>query len=425
MIDFENLESLRESKNLEFKEEISSSFLKTVSAFSNYGTGRILFGISDDKKIIGIENPNEVCLNLENKINDNIIPHPDFKFEISPQTNLIELTVFEGKNKPYTYRNKAYKRNDSSSIEVDRTEYNRLVLAGENKNFEELPSKNQELTFSSMQKKFSEILGVQEINKDIQKTLELYSDKEGYNIAASLVADKNDFSGIDIVRFGKNIDEILDRESFEKCSVFTQYDNSILLFRKYYQYEKIDGIERKLVELVPEKAFREAVANALIHRTWDSPANIRIEFYAEKIVITSPGGLSQEISKEEYLEGRLSILRNPILGMIFFRLHLIEKFGTGIRRIKNSYANSVSKPVFSVFDNSIQIELPVLSATPKLSLDEEKIYDALSGGMQLSSSELALKTGFSRDKVIRLASGLLEKRYIRTVGKGRGTKYTL
>ncbi len=69
--------------------------------------------------------------------------------------------------------------------------------------------------------------------------------------------------------------------------------------------------------------------------------------------------------------------------------------------------------------------MPVLSATPKLSLDEEKIYDALSGGMQLSSSELALKTGFSRDKVIRLASGLLEKRYIRTVGKGRGTKYTL
>ena len=416
---------MRENKTLEFKETVSNSFLKTVSAYSNYGTGKILFGIDDDGNAKGVENPTAVCLEPENKINDSIIPHPDFTFSIDEKKNIVELTVFEGTEKPYTFKGKAYKRNDSSTIEVDRVEYNRLVLEGENKNFEELPSRTQDLTFSALQTKFCQTLGIDELSTDILKTLELYDSKNGYNVAACLVADKNDFSGIDIVRFGKSIDEILDRELTEKCSVLKMYDSAIALFKKYYQYEKIDGIERKLIELVPEKAFREAVANALVHRTWDTKAHIRIEFYADKIVVTSPGGLPAGISENEYLNGRLSIFRNPILCTVFFRLRLVEKFGTGIRRIKEAYKESLLQPHFSVSENSIQVELPLLTYTPQLTTDEKIVYDVLSKGLQLSSRELSEKTGFSKDKVIRLSASLLEKKYIQVLGKGRGTKYCL
>ena len=420
-----NKNNMRENKTLEFKESVSNSFLKTVCAYSNYGTGKILFGIDDDGNAKGIENPAAVCLELENKINDSINPHPDFTFAIDEKKKIVELTVFEGTEKPYTFKGKAYKRNDSSTIEVDRVEYNRLVLEGENKNFEDLPSKIQDLTFSTLKTKFSETLGIPEISTDILKTLELYDSKSGYNIAASLVSDKNDFSGIDIVRFGNSIDEILDRELTEKCSVLKMYDSAIALFKKYYQYEKIDGIERKVIELVPEKAFREAVANALVHRTWDTKAQIRIEFYADKIIITSPGGLPEGISEEEYLNGRLSIFRNPLLCTVFFRLRLVEKFGTGIRRIKEAYKGSLLQPHFSVLENSIQVVLPLLTHTPQLTTAEKVVFDVLAKGLQLSSSELSEKTGFSRDKVIRLSAALLEKKYIQVIGKGRGTKYCL
>ena len=102
---------MRESRTLEYKENLSSNtFLKTISAYANYGEGKIIFGINDQGNIIGITDPVNGCLNLENKINDSLSPVPEFRLEI--QENTIVLTVYEGRYKPYLYKGKAYKRND-------------------------------------------------------------------------------------------------------------------------------------------------------------------------------------------------------------------------------------------------------------------------------------------------------------------------
>ena len=137
---------MKETRNLEFKQDITNSFLKTVSAFANYGSGEIKFGICDDGTVAGIKNPNQMCLDIENKINDSIDPVPDFTLAVS-KDNVITLSVEEGVYKPYFYKSKAYRRNDSSTIEVDRLELSRLILEGQNKNFEDLASKEQNLSF--------------------------------------------------------------------------------------------------------------------------------------------------------------------------------------------------------------------------------------------------------------------------------------
>ena len=126
----------------------------------------------------------------------------------------------------------------------------------------------------------------------------------------------------------------MDRESLENISILSQLEKTLQMFRKYYQYEKIEGAERKCIDKIPEKAFREAIANALIHRMWDIPASIKVSMYADRIEISSPGGLPAGISEEEYLNGQISILRNPIIGNVFFRLKYIEKFGTGIKQLE-------------------------------------------------------------------------------------------
>ena len=59
---------MRETRTLEFKESITNTFLKTVSAFSNYDGGSILFGIDDDGNVKGIPDPVQACLDIENKI---------------------------------------------------------------------------------------------------------------------------------------------------------------------------------------------------------------------------------------------------------------------------------------------------------------------------------------------------------------------
>ena len=414
---------MKESKELVLKSTLTNTFLKTVSAFSNYNSGKIIFGIDDNGKIIGLENIEELCLDLENKINDNISPKPDFRFIKDTKKNIITLIVEEGFNKPYLYKGKAYKRNDTSTVEVDRIEFNRLTLLGLNQYYEELKARKQNLKFEVLIKELEEKLSLKNFSKDVLKTLNLYDDKNGYNNAAELLADKNTFSGTDIAKFGKNIDEILDRNLFVNISIILQYQKTLEVFNRYYKYEQILGSERIEKELIPEKAFREVIANALIHRTWDVNSNIRISMYEDKIEVSSPGGLPSGISEKEYLNGQISQLRNPILANIFFRLKYIEMFGTGIRRINESYKNFAVKPNFEIFENSIKITLPITKTELFLTTDEKIIMDILEKGNILSSSEILEKVEFKKDKLNRILKNLIQKNYIDVIGNGRGTKY--
>ena len=120
----------KESLNLEFKEKISKTFLKTVSAYANYIDGRIIFGISDGGEIIGIDSSDKTRLTIENMINDSFNPRPEYKLETIEVDgkSLIELYVYKGNDKPYYYKNKAFKRYDTSSVEVDRIALNKLIL---------------------------------------------------------------------------------------------------------------------------------------------------------------------------------------------------------------------------------------------------------------------------------------------------------
>ena len=85
---------MRESKTIEFKETVSNTFLKTVSAYANYGTGKILFGITDEGEVKGIQNLSQACLDIENRINDGLDPVPEYVLEMNEKTAVITLTVF-------------------------------------------------------------------------------------------------------------------------------------------------------------------------------------------------------------------------------------------------------------------------------------------------------------------------------------------
>ena len=415
---------MKETKKLEFKSDITNTFLKTVSAFANYEGGQIKFGVADDGKVIGLKDPVQSCLDIENKINDTIRPQPQYELVVQESDKTVILTVEAGRNKPYTYKSKAYRRNDTATIEVDELELTRLILQGKNINYEELPADNQELSFKILEKRAKQEIGIKSLNKDVLKTLNLYSDSDGYKQTAALLADKNEFPGIDIARFGESISIILKRVTFEHESVLEELEKAVRIYRDYYQYEEIQGIERKKVEKIPEEAFRETIANALIHRTWDVNAQIRVMMFDDRIEISSPGGLPTGISEEEYLKGNVSILRNPILGNVFYRLHIVEILGTGIVRIQEAYKYSDKKPVFEILDNSIKVILPVIG-NADLTEDEKVVYEVLSKTMPKSISEITVMTPFGKSKVTTLLKSLARKNYVSVTGNGRGTKYKL
>ena len=416
---------MRETRILEFKETITNTFLKTVSAFSNYDGGRILFGIDDDGNVKGLADVKQACLDIENKINDSISPQPNYTLEIQYNDKTIILTVENGVQKPYLYKSKAYKRNDTATIEVDTLEFSRLILEGQNIGFEELPYKDQKITFEVLSHKLKESIQIETFNQDTLRILNLYDSVNGYNNAAGLLADKNHFSGIDIVKFGEDINIIQRRATFENISVLDAYEKSLDIFRDYYQYEEIQGADRKRKEKIPEAAYREVIANALIHRVWDVESQIRVLMFDDRIEIISPGGLPSGITEEEYLSGKISVLRNRNLANVFYRLGFVEIFGTGITRIKQLYEEGLKKPYFEVSENTIKIVLPLFERNLNLKEDEKTVYKILSKSMLKSISEIAPYVPFGKSKTTQLLKEMGQKGVIKVEGRGRGTKYII
>ena len=385
--------------------------------------GEIFFGIDDNGNITGVSDVKQACLDIENKINDSITPQPDYKLELQNNDKTIKLTVKSGLQKPYLYKSKAYKRNDTATIEVDTLELSRLILEGKNISFEELPCEDQELTFDILCQKLKESIQIDTFNQDTLKTLNLYNSTIGYNNAAGILADKNHFPGIDMVKFGENISVIHKRATFDNRSVLAVYEKALEVFKDYYQYEEIEGANRKKIERIPEAAFREAIANALIHRAWDVESQIRVLMFDNRIEIISPGGLPSGITEDEYLSGKLSVLRNRNLANVFYRLGFVEIFGTGITRIKQLYEEGLRQPDFEVSENTIKMVLPVLEKNLNLTEDERKIYVILSKTMLKSISEIAPYVPFGKSKTTQLLKEMNKKGVVKIEGRGRGTKY--
>lgn len=178
--------------------------------------------------------------------------------------------------------------------------------------------------------------------------------------------------------------------------------------------------------MIPREAFRESLANAIVHRVWDTNSYIQIAMHEDKIEINSPGGLPPGISKEEYLYGNISVLRNPIIAGVFNRLNIIEKFGTGIARINKEYTQSISKPYFEVSENRIRIILPVTEKSLlDLSEDENVIYELLKENVELSRKKIDMITGFNKSKSIRIINSLIDKNIISKIGSGVTLTYKL
>lgn len=413
---------MRETATLEFKQQLSKSYLKTVSAYANYGTGKIIFGIADDGTPVGLADPQDTCLRIEHAINDSIDPVPRFELSIEGDTRTVTLTVHEGPDKPYLSSGRAYRRTDTSTVEVSRLEYGRLVLTDEHVSFDALVAKEQNLAFGHLEKELASKLGLKPLDQNSLISLELMAPSGEYCNAAALLADSNHFPGIDIARFGGSINIIHSRHTFERTSVLEQMQRTLEVFDTYYAYEEIVGFERITKTLVPREAFREAIANALVHRCWDVRANIKVGMFADRIEITSPGGLPAGITEELYLAGGPSVARNPILANVFFRLGHIERFGTGIPRILDEYAHETVSPSFALRDSSITVMLPV-TVLENVTLDEEAILAVLAKGSALTRSQISEKTQLSKSKAIRTLNALVEKGLVTKVGEGRSVRY--
>jgi ATP-dependent DNA helicase RecG len=343
--------------------------------------------------------------------------------------NIVELLVYKGQHTPYTYNGAAYKRSDTSTVPVDSNELRLLSLEGVNFSYDQLPSTENDLSFTILRKFLKEKAGLKRITDDTWHTLGLMR-KNYYTRAGQLLSDENTIhqSATSIVRFGQNISVFLDRVDIIQKSLLIQYREALNMFDKWYApYEQIIGFERVQRDQIPREAYREGVVNALVHRRFDLNSAVQISMHDDRVEIVSPGGLPSGISEVAYLYGQVSLIRNITLAEVFHRIGLIEKFGTGILRIREEYSPYAANPKFDVTDDHIRVILPVIDYdAAKADKDIDLlILDILANKSPLSRAELEDLTGFKRSWMHQALKNLVDHGVIVVVGGGPQTKYKI
>lgn len=431
-----------ESKFIEYKQAYTKTLLKTVSSFANYHDGYIVIGLDDSGVAVGVEKTEETRLSIENAINDSIDPNPFYEIycDTKDGKQLVILKIYKGDFTPYTLRQRAYKRMNTATVQVDKYEYEELILQGRNLSYEVLPCEEQNLEFQLLESKLKNELRIRELSDDLLITLGLKS-SEKYNNAAALLSNENpiDSSCIQLIAYtDDSVLKIKDKHELKQVSVLKQFEVCMDFYRKHINVgEIISGAYRKTVEEVPLVAYREAIANVIVHRDYSRKSDARVEVFSDRIEILSPGSLPVGLSESEYFEGRISILRNRVLAEVFLRLKIIEKLATGVRRIKEYYRNVDLKPSFFVSENSVLIILPKISLSKKtkmytdidrlshLTKKERQVYQDIKKQGVMKRAEIEKELGLKKSQTIEIINRLRELNLIAQIGNGRATKYVI
>ena len=174
----------------------------------------------------------------------------------------------------------------------------------------------------------------------------------------------------------------------------------------------------------PQYAVREALLNAGVHRDYDYSGSILINIFSNRIEFVSIGGLVKGITLHDVMAG-VSQPRNTLIANVFYRLKLIESYGTGIQRIMESYQDQMVKPTFNIGPASFVVTLPKRKPFNDSTTDEETVMNLLNDKKFITRKDVEFVLNCSKFKAINVINALIEKGAIKKTGAGRDTQYTV
>lgn len=425
-----------EDKNTEFKREYVEDIKKTLVAFANTDGGNLYIGIDDDGNAVEINNIDGVMLQVTNVIRDAIKPDLAMFCDITVETvqnkKVVKITVNRGTARPYYLAAKGirpegvYVRQGASSVPASESEILSMIRETAGDSYEEARSLIQELTFNEADFVFE--------NKQIpfgeaqKRSLGLIGEDGTYTNLALLLSDQCTHTVKIAVFEGEQKTVFKDRREF--CgSLLKQLNDAYQFIDQFnHTHAHTEGLYRVDKRAYPTEAIREALLNAIVHREYSFSASTLISIFDNRIEFVSIGGLARGISQSDILLG-ISIARNKKLADVFYRLHLIEAYGTGMPKIIEAYREYGLEPHIEISDNAFKITLPNTNAAVKetkveLTENEQGVLSVLKEGIK-SRPEIQKALGFSQTTTIVAIAALLDKGLIIKVGNGNKTKYKM
>ncbi len=433
---FEN--KIFENENTEFKVKFTTDLYKEIIAFANTDGGIIYVGVDDDGNAVGLSNVDEEYTRITNGIRDAINPDVTMFIRFTIEDNkVVCISVGEGTNKPYYLKDKGlkpsgvYVRQGATSAQASFEQIRQMIKESDGDNFEEMRSLEQKLTFHAAKKAFQKY----DVEFDRSKYLTLglvQKNNTIYTNLALLLSDQCSHT-IKVAVFGDDANtSFKDSKEFDG-SLFHQLENTfnyLQLCNK--KVSTFNGLERIEKSDYPEEALREALLNAIVHRDYCFSGSIIINVNDKEMEFISIGGLLPGLSSEDICSG-ISQPRNKNLAEIFHRLHLIESYGTGIRRIYRLYEACPQQPRIIVTNNTFRMVLPNMNTAataaentnkPKITSQMQKILDYIAEHQQITDEDIMNLLNIKPTRTYDITKEMQDMNLIIVHGRGKEKYYT-
>lgn len=426
-----------ETENIEFKRQFNEELYKEVIAFANTDGGILYVGIDNNGNAIGLEDVDSECTRITNGIRDAIMPDVTMFVRFTIQENkVVRITVSEGTNKPYYLKSKGlrpsgvYVRQGTSSVPASPEQIRQLIKDNDGDIFEEMRSIHQNLTFDAANvsfKKYGVDFGIEKY-----RALGITQVGNQFTNLAFLISDQCQHT-IKVAVFGDNADTVFRDNKEFVGSVFKQLEDTFHYLQLCNKTTAIfKGLERIEKQDYPEEAIREALLNAIVHRDYSFSGSIIINVNDNEIEFVSIGGLLPGLSPDDIRSG-ISQPRNKNLAEIFHRLHLIESYGTGIRRIYHLYQQCTKQPQIEVTPNTFKLILPNMNVSAEKRIESDlfitpqmqKVIDYISAHGQITDEEIGSLLNIKKTRIFNLVRQMRESNVLLVNGRGKDKWYSL
>ena len=439
---------LMENKTTEFKREYVDDIKNTVVAFANSDGGTLYIGINDDGSVCGVQNVDDTMLRVTNAVRDAVRPDitmfVECRNEVMEGKPIVSVTVQRGTARPYYLHGKGirpegvYVRQGASTVPATDAAILNMIKETSGDSYESARSLNQNLTFDEAAAFFKKRKVA--FGKSQMRTLHLIGDDDNYTNLAFLLSDQCTHT-IKLAVFEGSKKTVFKDRCELSGSILGQLNEAFAYIDRYNRTRaEFAGLDRVDMRDYPPEAVREALLNAIVHRDYSFRGSTLISIFEDRIEFVTIGGLVKGITLDDVKLG-VSVLRNQNLANVFYRLRLIEAYGTGILKINEAYDDYDRKPLIETTDNAFKITLPnsnfrsehqapkgagknqgATSAEKK----ESRIHAVLAlcrtkGSFVRTDVEAAL--GISQSTAILLLRELVDDGVLTKQGKGKNLRY--
>ena len=341
-----------EKRNIEYKESWRDEYLKWICGFANAQGGRIYIGVDDNHEVAGVQDSKRLMEDIPNKIVTTLGIVAEVNLQEADGRQYIEIAVSPS-NVPIAFKGQCHYRSGSTKQELKGVALQQFLLKKMGLSWDDMPMPYA--TIDDIDRSAIDYFLRRSIAADRMDEEEQNASTEDVLRNLDLVTPDGELKSAAILLFGKRVRKFFPAAEFKigrfhtdesdliiqdvvDCNLIQMAGKVMDLLRSRYLVSPIryEGMQRIEELEIPQKALRELIYNAIVHKQYSGPA-ILMRVFDKSVELWNYGLLPEELTPADLMKKHASYPRNRNIASVFYKAGFIETWGRGYKKIREEF----------------------------------------------------------------------------------------